>query len=134
MEMADREMPLYREDSPGVFSLIPLSELLSEIMGVGPVSKKVMEQYGLVIAWFGSEFEVLLHAATNEIREAFPIFGEAVERMRSGRVIRKPGYDGEYGVIRVFEEGELQRLAGQGQSVRQRSGLFGVPGRNRPGL
>ena len=34
--------------------------------------------------------------------------------MRSGRVIRKPGYDGEYGVIRVFEEGELARLAGQG--------------------
>jgi len=27
--------------------------------------------------------------------------------MRGGRVIRTPGFDGEYGVIRVFEEGEM---------------------------
>ena len=33
-------------------------------------------------------------------------------------VIRKPGFDGEYGVIPVFEEGEVSRVAGQG-SVRR---------------
>jgi DNA helicase II / ATP-dependent DNA helicase PcrA len=32
MELADREEPLYREDSPEVFSLIPLPEMLGEIM------------------------------------------------------------------------------------------------------
>ena len=114
MELADREQPLYREDSPEVFSLIPLPEVLGEILGTGPASKKVMEQYGRTIARFGSEFDLLLHTPLDEIRQASPILGEAVERMRSGRVIRKPGYDGEYGVIRVFEEGELARLAGQG--------------------
>ena len=113
MELADREQPLYREDSPEVFSLIPLPEVLGEILGTGPASKKVMEQYGRTIARFGSEFDLLLHTPLDEIRQASPILGEAVERMRSGRVIRKPGYDGEYGVIRVFEEGELARLAGQ---------------------
>ena len=114
MELADREQPLYREDSPRVFSLIPLPEVLGEIMGTGPTSKKVMEQYGRTIARFGSEFDLLLHTPLDEIRQASPILGEAVERMRSGRVIRKPGFDGEYGVIRVFEEGEMARLAGQG--------------------
>lgn len=114
MELADREQPLYREDSPEVFSLIPLPEVLGEILGAGPASKKVMELYGRTIARFGSEFDLLLHAPPDEIRQASPILGEAVERMRSGRVIRKPGYDGEYGVIRVFEEGEPARLAGQG--------------------
>jgi DNA helicase-2/ATP-dependent DNA helicase PcrA len=114
MELADREQPLYREDSPRVFSLIPLPEVLGEILGTGPTSKKVMEQYGRTIARFGSEFDLLLHASPEEIRQASEILGEAVERMRSGRVIRKPGYDGEYGVIRVFEEGKLARLAGQG--------------------
>lgn len=40
MELADREQPLYREDPPQVFSLIPLPEVLGEIMGVAPPQKK----------------------------------------------------------------------------------------------
>ena len=118
MELADRERPHHHENAPEVCSLIPLPEVLGEILGTGPASKKVMEQYGRTIAKFGSEFNLLLHSPLDEIREASPILGEAVERMRSGRVIRKPGCDGEYGVIRVFEEGELEQLAGQ-------RGLFG---------
>jgi PHP family Zn ribbon phosphoesterase len=114
MELADRQEPLYREDSPEVFSLIPLPEVLGEIIGAGPASKGVMEQYSRTIARFGSEFNLLLHAPLEEIGQTSPLLGEAVGRMRSGRVIRRPGFDGEYGVIRLFEEGEIGRLAGQG--------------------
>jgi DNA helicase-2/ATP-dependent DNA helicase PcrA len=114
MELADREQPLYRDDSPRVFSLIPLPEVLGEIIGTGPASKGVMEQYRRCIARFGSEFNLLLHATLEEISHESPILGEALARMRSGRVIRKPGFDGKYGVIRVFEEGEVTRLAGLG--------------------
>jgi len=114
MELADREQPLYRNDSPQVFSLIPLPEVLGEIIGAGSASKGVMEQYRRCIARFGSEFNLLLHALLEEVRHEVPILGEALERMRRGRVIRKPGFDGEYGVIRVFEEGEVAQLAGQG--------------------
>ena len=35
---------------------------------------------------------------------------EAIERMRQGRAFRQPGFDGEYGVIRLFADGELARL------------------------
>jgi superfamily I DNA/RNA helicase len=38
---------------------------------------------------------------------------EAVHRVRTGQVIRKPGFDGEFGVIKVFSEGERSRFAGQ---------------------
>ena len=114
MELADREEPLYRADSPEVFSLIPLPEVLGEIIGAGPASKGVMEQYFRTIGRFGSEFNLLLHASLDEIREASPVLGEAVLRMRAGRVIRTPGFDGEYGVSRLFEEGEAQRLFGLG--------------------
>jgi len=114
MELADRDKPLHRQDSPAVFSLIPLAEVLGEILGTGPASKKVMEFYSRIITRFGSEFNLLLHAPLDEIRRASEILGEAVARMRNGRVIRKPGFDGEYGVIRLFEEGEVARLAGQG--------------------
>jgi PHP family Zn ribbon phosphoesterase len=69
----------------------------------------VFEEYSRTIARFGSEFNLFLQAPLEEIREASPILGEAVERMRGRRVIRKPGFDGQYGVIRVFEEGELAR-------------------------
>ena len=36
-----------------------------------------------------------------------------MRRLRAGQVIRKPGYDGEYGVISLFAPGELEMLAGQ---------------------
>jgi uncharacterized protein (TIGR00375 family) len=120
LELADRMKPLHREDAPGVYSLIPLPEVLGEILGTGPGSKKVMDLYTRTVARFGSEFRLLLNVPTEEIRQAFPLLGEAVERMRSGRVIRKAGYDGEYGEIRVFEEGELQGLAGQGSLFDER--------------
>jgi uncharacterized protein (TIGR00375 family) len=106
MALADREQPVYRDDSPRVFSLIPLPELLGEIIGVGPASKKVMVQYRRCIARLGSEFNLLLHTPLEEVRDENPLLGEALARMRGGRVIRTPGFDGEYGVIRVFEKGE----------------------------
>ena len=114
MELADREQPLHRPDAPEVFSLIPLPEVLAELLGVGPSSKAVQKEYGRTIGRFGSEFELLLRTPVDEISRQSSLLGEAVARIRSGRVIRRPGYDGEFGVIKVFAEGELTRQAGQG--------------------
>jgi len=114
MELADRERPLYPPEAPEFFSLVPLPEVLGEIIDVGPGSKRAMGQYAWLMARFGSEFGLLLHAAPEEIEEVWPLLAEAVRRIRAGRVIRRGGYDGEYGTIRVFEEGEVARLAGQG--------------------
>ena len=113
LELADRETPLYRDDAPGFHSLIPLPELLGELLQVGSASRAVNDQYARVIARFGSEFNLLLHSPLEQLRDYEPLLAEAVGRMREGRVIRQPGYDGEFGVIRVFEEGELVQLAGQ---------------------
>ena len=41
------------------------------------------------------------------------LLAEAVRRMREGRIDPRPGYDGEFGVIRVFDDAELTRLRGQ---------------------
>ncbi len=121
LELADRATPTYQDDAPGFYSLIPLPELLGELLQVGPASRRVTEQYARAIARFGDEFSVLLHAPLEQVRDYEPLLAEAVGRMRAGRVIRQPGYDGAFGVIRVFEEGELERLAGQGS-------LFGETG------
>ena len=118
LELADRESPLYPDTAPLFYSLIPLPEILGELLQVGTASKQVMQHYARSLAQFGSEFNLLLHADLEQISAFEPLLGEAVSRMRNGKVIRKPGYDGEFGVICVFEEGELALLSGQG-------GLFG---------
>ena len=106
MECADRATPVYDKDAPGVISLIPLTELLAEICGAGPATKKVMAAYRMLIERFGSEFAILLQADITDLDRALPLLGEAVHRMRSGEVARTPGYDGVYGVIRVFPGGK----------------------------
>lgn len=107
LELADRTSPCYPANAPQVFSLIPLPELLGELLDVGPSSKKVATEYIRCIQQFGSELTLLLQAPREEIEPFSPLLGRAIERMRQGQVIRQPGYDGEYGIIRVFQEGEL---------------------------
>lgn len=114
LELADRAQPLFAPDAPAFYSLIPLPEVLGELLGVGPGAKEVQRRYAEVIARFGSEFNLLLQAELAEVTAFSPLLGEALRRMRGGEVIRQPGYDGEFGVIRVFAEGELAQLAGQG--------------------
>ncbi|HIJ89675.1 MAG: UvrD-helicase domain-containing protein [Desulfobulbaceae bacterium] len=113
MELAERTEPYYPPGSPGVHSLIPLPEVLGEILGAGPATKGVMALYSKVVARFGSEFNLLINTPVDEINLMSPVLGEAVTRIRAGNVIRTPGYDGEFGVIRVFAEGEREELAGQ---------------------
>ncbi len=119
MALADRERPLFPDNAPAVHSLVPLPELLGEILDCGPASKRVQAEYARTIRLFGSEFNLLLHAPVEEIRRRHSdILGEAVARIRDGRVIRHGGYDGEYGTIRVFTPEERHERLGQ-------SGLFG---------
>lgn len=110
MELADREQPHFPDDAPQVYSLIPLPELLGELLGKGAATKTVMTAYRRLLSRFESEFAILLNARLDEISHASPLLGEAVRRMRQSEVIRQPGYDGEYGVIRVFAGNEQQKL------------------------
>ncbi len=125
MELADREKPVWPKGSPAVHSLIPLQEMLGELFNCGPATKKVNTIYGKLINSFGSEFKILLKTSIEELNTASPLLGTAIQRVRENKVIRKPGFDGEFGVIRVFEEDERSQLAGQ-------LNLFGVtPAKSR---
>jgi len=113
IELADRKEPFYPEGDPGFKSLIPLQEILSEIIGIGPNTKGVLNQYQKVINTFGSEFTLLLDTPEEDIKQSSPILAEAIKRMRNNQVIRKAGFDGKYGTIHVFGPGELSSLSGQ---------------------
>ncbi len=106
MELADRDTPVFSPDSPFVHSLVPLPEILAELLGVGPATKTVLTRYARLIDRFGSEFNLLLHATREEIASEWPLLAEAVSRVREGRVIRAGGYDGQFGAVRVFRDEE----------------------------
>jgi ATP-dependent DNA helicase UvrD/PcrA len=107
-----------------VTNLVPLAEILSEIVGTGAASKAVTHAYDCATALLGPELSVLKEIPVEDITRANPLLGEAVGRLRAGTVTREAGYDGEYGVIRIFDDGELDRLTRGGL-------LFDAPRRSR---
>jgi DNA helicase-2/ATP-dependent DNA helicase PcrA len=120
-ELADRPEGLKPEKSHPYYNIVPLAEILSEILNVGPKSKKVQRNYMVALKSLGPEFKILSNLSINNIEKAgIPLLGEAVNRMREKRVAVFPGYDGEYGKVKIFRQGEKEKLLGQKQ-------LFVIP-------
>lgn len=92
-----------------VYSLVPLQEILSEIMQVGVSSKAVSCEFERLINSFGSELAILKDVPLDDITKYSTLLGEAISRLRDGKVIKQPGYDGEYGIIKLFEKNELAK-------------------------
>jgi DNA helicase-2/ATP-dependent DNA helicase PcrA len=113
-KLADRESPLKPEDSPGFEYIIPLPEIIAEFKGAGPAANIVQHAFTQIISTFGSEFELLHAVPLEEIRsKSGELLAEAIRRLRNHEVKPQAGYDGEYGVIRVFNPGETSRISGQ---------------------
>jgi len=84
--------------------IIPLAELLGELLDVGCTSKKVKAAYDKLLAACGPELPILLDAPVETLApHAPPRFEEAIRRLRAGKVFRRGGFDGEFGVVTVFE-------------------------------
>ena len=108
-ELADRPDPVQPAGAADYRCLVPLPEVMSEILGTGPKSKRVVTEMDRLTAALGPELAILEDIPVDDIERHSPLLGEAVARLRRGDVIREAGYDGEYGVIRLFEPGELER-------------------------
>jgi DNA helicase-2/ATP-dependent DNA helicase PcrA len=101
-----------------------LHEIIGEIHGVGPKSKTVESQLNHLVATLGAELDILRKVPVDEIGKAGgDELREAITRLRRGDVRRVPGYDGEYGVITLFDPGELRNRS----SAPQVESLFDFP-------
>ncbi|MDR0557404.1 MAG: UvrD-helicase domain-containing protein [Treponema sp.] len=114
-------------------SLIPLRELLGEALNTGGTSKKVEGAYTALIEKAGDEIGILMDMPIDKIEaQSIPsvsgeLLSQAVARMRAGHVFIQAGYDGEYGVIRVFDP----RVEGSQKSSRDET-LFKEEAANPP--
>ena len=135
MELADRAYGEMSVSFPGsnrrpFHSLIPLKEILGELLGTGSGSKKVHAAYCSLIEKAGSEFSILMDMSIGEIEQikinglSSELLSQAIDHMRTGQVTIKAGYDGEYGVIRVMRN-EGRKIRSEEFGIRnKRESLF----------
>ncbi|MDR1195639.1 MAG: UvrD-helicase domain-containing protein [Endomicrobium sp.] len=109
-ELADRKgKNLIIPKTAGKYlSLVPLAEILSEIMQVGVLSNSLNNAYENLIRKLGPELSILIDVPIQDISDHSPLLAEAIMRLRAGKVIKQAGFDGEYGVIKLFEKEELE--------------------------
>ena len=95
-------------------SLIPLPEVLGEIHGVGPNTKTVQKNFNLLLSKLGPELSILQDIALDEIEQMGGTrLAEGIRRMRAGQVRPVAGYDGQPGVIKLFDPQEDDISSGQ---------------------
>jgi len=112
--LADREKGFTPSGAIPFKSLIPLNEIIAESLGMGVVSRRVDEEYKSLIKKFGTEFNILLDVAKeNLVSATLPEIAEGIIRVREGKVFITPGYDGVYGKIRIFSQGEQKSISKQ---------------------
>jgi PHP family Zn ribbon phosphoesterase len=109
-------------DRPPFTMLVPLQEIISECIGSPVVGRKTQTQYQVLTEHFGSEFAVLLHSSKENIAA---VAGEkiamGIEKVRTGDIVVDPGYDGVFGVVKIWQDGEAEGLV---DKSKEQLGLF----------
>jgi len=110
--LSDRQAEEVRDRKIPFKYIVPLEEVIAEAYQVkSSTGKKVEEEYFALTDQLGDEFSLLLDIPIEEIIKHVknPNIPEAIRRLRENQLHVEPGYDGIFGVVKIF--GEDDRLA-----------------------
>ena len=103
--LSDREKAVHPPLAPDFSYIVPLPEIIAQIVEKGPYTQKAMHVFKHIINLFGNEFTFLRHTPISSIEQALGApYAIAIDRLRSQQVVRMPGYDGCYGKIMLWEK------------------------------
>ncbi len=104
-QLADEPEGFIPENVIPFKSIVPLIEIISQVLKSGENSKLVQKEYQNLISYFNNEFNVLLEAPIDLLeKKTLSEIAFAIEKVRKGNVILEPGYDGVYGRVIVNQD------------------------------
>lgn len=96
---------------PPYVKLVPLLEIVAESLGSTVASQKSKDLYAKLCKELASELHVLLKAPITDIEQVGGMkVAQGITKVREGQIAIDPGYDGEYGKVAIWKEGELKDL------------------------
>lgn len=114
-ELAKRPTGYQPKNRPSYKMLVPLMEILAEALGMGFSSQTVEIEYNRLTERFESEFDVLLKVDLLEIAKvAGEKIAQGIKKVREGKIMVDPGYDGVFGTVRIWgkkEEEEKKQMS-----------------------
>jgi len=97
-ELADRPEGFKPKGAIPFKSLIPLSEIISKMLGKAVATKSVAAEYQNFVTATRSELDILLNTSFKELKTlTTEKIAKAIIDVRNGKIQIKPGYDGIYG-------------------------------------
>ncbi|MBI5235268.1 MAG: DNA helicase UvrD [Deltaproteobacteria bacterium] len=119
-DLADRPPGFESTRAVPARHLVPLEEIVAQSFDMGVSSKKVQHEYARLVKEAGSEFAILLDASEDElVRLAGGKTAHGIICARNGRLSIAPGFDGEFGKIRIFDKAETPTPTTESTGARQ---------------
>ena len=107
-ELADRKVGVKPKGAVPYIKLVELDKVIADSLKIKSRSSKVvLTEYNNLIENFGTELDILrkvdLKLLEGKVR---PAIIESIKRVREGKLNIKPGFDGQYGEIKIFNDEE----------------------------
>ena len=111
-ELADRKAGFKPKNAVPFKKLVELDKIIAEALGIkSRASVAVQRQYHQLVKDFGNELFILLDLDLKELQGVDGRIVEGLKRVREGRLLIEPGFDGEYGRINIFTASDNDKQA-----------------------